>query len=58
MEEGPLQGKGIKEIIGRVFFVGLIVSGLIRWGGGVGRFCFYLFVLLREILVRDMGFVQ
>ena len=27
-------------------------------GGGVGRFCSYLFVLLREILVRDMGFVQ
>ena len=45
MVEGPFHGKGDKEIIGRVFFVGFIVSGLRRWGC-MGRGGFNLFVFL------------
>ena len=55
--EGPFQGKGIEDGIGRVFFVGFVVSGLRRWGG-TGRVLFYLCVFLGRIVVGAMGFGQ
>ena len=57
MVKGPFHGKGIKEGIIRVFFVGFIVPGLRSWGG-MGRVWFSFFVFLGEIVVKGMGFRQ